>query len=149
MYSILNKVSAIQTPFGFKSVFRMTPLLKLEIAVCFHWFSLPVHSGSMKIIKYSKLYSLVNLLPFEYVHCFLMNKLLILISLLHMNIPKFVTEIMPLMYDRISFPEFCKLVTIVNSISYFICCHCSWCFSYGIPKKRPRTSSIVQLIFYF
>ena len=40
----------------------LAALLKLEITVSFLWLSLPVHSGSLKRIKYSKLYSLAHTL---------------------------------------------------------------------------------------
>ena len=43
-------------------VFLLAALLKLEITVSFLWLSLPVHSGSLKRIKYSKLYSLAHTL---------------------------------------------------------------------------------------
>ena len=38
----------------------MAALLKFEVTVSFLWFSLLVHSGSLKRIKYSKLYSLAH-----------------------------------------------------------------------------------------
>ena len=60
MYS--KQVFVIWTLFGFISVFLLTALLKLEITVSFFWLSLPVHSGSLKRIKYSKLYSLAHAL---------------------------------------------------------------------------------------
>ena len=63
MYS--KQVFVVWTPFGFISVFLSAALLKLEITVSFLWLSLPVHSGSLKRIKYSKLYSLT--------HTFLLN----------------------------------------------------------------------------
>ena len=44
----------------FISVFLLAAWLKLEITVSFLWLSLPVHSGSLKRIKYSKLYSLAH-----------------------------------------------------------------------------------------
>ena len=44
------------------SVVLLTALLKLEITVSFFWLSLPVRSGSLKSIKYSKLYSLAHTL---------------------------------------------------------------------------------------
>ena len=31
----------------------------------------------------------------------------------------------------------------------FICYYCSWCCAVWQPKKSPRTSSIVQIIFFF
>ena len=52
----------IWTLFGFISVFLLAALLKLEITVSFLWLSLPVHSGSLKRIQYSKLYSLAHTL---------------------------------------------------------------------------------------
>ena len=67
MYS--SKVFAFWTPFGFILVFSLTALLKLEITVYFLWLSLPVHSGSLKRIYYSKLYSLAHTLSFEWFHC--------------------------------------------------------------------------------
>ena len=60
MYS--KQVFVIWTLFGFISVFLPTALLKFEITVSFLWLSLPVHSGSLKTIKYSKLYSLAHTL---------------------------------------------------------------------------------------
>ena len=60
MYSKL--VFVVWTLFGFISVDLLAALLKLEIAISFLWLSLPVHSGSLKRIKYSKLYSLVHIL---------------------------------------------------------------------------------------
>ena len=41
-------------------MFLLAALLKLEITVPFLWLSLPVHSGSLKRIKCSKLYSLAH-----------------------------------------------------------------------------------------
>ena len=65
MYS--KQVFAILlTPFGFISVFRLTALLKLEITVYFLWLLLPVHSGSLTRIHYSKLYNLAHPLSFKY-----------------------------------------------------------------------------------
>ena len=60
MYS--EQVFVIWTIFVFISVFLLAALLKLEITVFFSWLSLPVHSGSLKRIKYSKLYSLAHTL---------------------------------------------------------------------------------------
>ena len=60
MYS--KQVFVIWTLFGFISVFLSAVLLKFEITVSFLWLSLPVHSGSLKRIKYSKLYSLAHTL---------------------------------------------------------------------------------------
>ena len=48
---------------------NLTALLKLEITVSFLWLSLPVHSGSLKRIYYSKLYSLTHTLSFECFDC--------------------------------------------------------------------------------
>ena len=64
MYS--KQIFAIWTRFGFISVFRLTAFLKLEITVCFLWLSLPVHSGSLSRIYYSKLYSLIHTLTFVF-----------------------------------------------------------------------------------
>ena len=58
MYS--KQVFDIWTIFGFISVFLLAALLKLEITVSFLWLLLPVHPGSLKRIKYSKLYSLAH-----------------------------------------------------------------------------------------
>ena len=55
MYS--KQVFDIWTLFLLISVFLLAALLKLEITVSFLLLSLPVHSGSLKRIKYSKLYS--------------------------------------------------------------------------------------------
>ena len=52
----------IWTLFGYISVILLTALLKLEITVSFLRSSLPVHSGSLKRIYYSKLYSLAHTL---------------------------------------------------------------------------------------
>ena len=60
MYS--KQVFIILTPFGLISVFLLAALLKLEITVSFLWLSLPVHSGSLKRIYYSKLYCLAHTL---------------------------------------------------------------------------------------
>ena len=60
MYS--QQVFVIWTLFGLISVFLLVAFLKLEITVCFLWLSLPVNSGSMKTIYYSKLYSLTHTL---------------------------------------------------------------------------------------
>ena len=66
---ILNWCFAIQAPLGFISIFRLTTLLKLKITECFLWLSLLFLSGSLKIIYYSKLYSLAHPLSFECFHC--------------------------------------------------------------------------------
>ena len=60
MYS--KQVFVISTLFRFISVFLLAALLKLEITVSFLWLLLPAHSGSLKRIKYSKLYSLAHTL---------------------------------------------------------------------------------------
>ena len=60
MYS--KQVFVILTPFRLISVFLLAALLKLEITVSFLWLSLPVHSGSLKRIKYSKPYRLAHTL---------------------------------------------------------------------------------------
>ena len=57
-----ERAFVIWTLFGLVSVFLLAALLKLEITVSFLWLSLPVHSGSLKRIKYSKLYSLAHTL---------------------------------------------------------------------------------------
>ena len=65
-----KQVFAIRTPFGFISVIDMTALLKLEITVSTLWFLLPVHSGSLKRIYYSKQLGLSgSFFSFEYFHC--------------------------------------------------------------------------------
>ena len=58
MYS--TQVFVIWTIFGLISVFLLAALLKPEITVSFLWLLLPIHSGSLKRIKYSKLYSLAH-----------------------------------------------------------------------------------------
>ena len=58
MYS--KQVFGILTLFGVISVFLLAALLKHEITVSFLWLSLPVHSGPLKRIWYSKLYSLAH-----------------------------------------------------------------------------------------
>ena len=68
MYS--KHVVIIWTHFGLISVFLQAVLLKLEILLQFTVTSfsgvhLPVHSGSLKRIKYSKLYSLAHTLLFN------------------------------------------------------------------------------------
>ena len=55
MYS--KQVFVIRATFAFTSLFRLTALWKLEITVCFLWFSLPVRLGSVKKIYFSKLYT--------------------------------------------------------------------------------------------
>ena len=67
MYS--KHVFAIRTPLGIKSVIETTALLKLEITVSTLWFSLPVHSGSLKRIYYSKHVYLTHPFSFECFHC--------------------------------------------------------------------------------
>ena len=57
-----KQVYNIWTISGFTSVVLLAALLKLEITVSFFWLSLSVHSGSLKRIKFSKLYSLAHTL---------------------------------------------------------------------------------------
>ena len=59
MYSI--SVFIISTAFGLILVFFIgSCVLKSEITVSFLWLPLPVHSGSLKGIKYSQLHSLAH-----------------------------------------------------------------------------------------
>ena len=106
MYS--KQVFVIWTLFGFILVFLSTALLKFEITVSFLWLSLPVHSGSLKTIKYSKLYSLA--------HTLLLN--------------------------IFSAPKGTRfyILFVVTAAGVVLC---------GSPKKQPRTSFIVQFIFFF
>ena len=106
MYS--KQVFDILTPFRSISAFLLAALLKLEIIVSFLWLSLQVHSGSLRRIKYSKLYSLA--------HTLLLN-----------------------VFSALKGTHF-YILFVVTAAGVVLC---------GNPKKQPRTSTIVQFIFFF
>ena len=60
---MIIELSALENLFkGFDISLLLAALLELEITAFFLWLSLPVRSGSLKRIWYSKLYSLTHTL---------------------------------------------------------------------------------------